>query len=87
MKVKVRFAEPFWRAVGERELVIELDAGSRIKDLLENLKANYPAFEREIKLSPPMIFVGDNEVDLQSVLTDGVQVHLVWPIAGGSCEF
>lgn len=85
--VRVRLAEPFWRAVGERELVVELETGSRITDLLETLKDRYPGFEQEIKQSPPTIFIGDDEVDLQTVVVDGVQVHLVWPIAGGWCDF
>lgn len=85
-RVNVRLAEPFWRAVGKRELIVELRSGSRIENLLEILKERYPAFEREIKVSPPTIFIGEDEVELQTVLEDGVQVHLVWPIAGGGCD-
>lgn len=86
-RVNVRLAEPFWRAVGKRDLIVELRSGSRIDNLLEILKERYPALEREIKVSTPTVFIGDDEVDLQTVLEDGVQVHLVWPIAGGSCGF
>jgi molybdopterin converting factor small subunit len=87
MLLNVRLAEPFWRAVGKRELRIELNDGSCVKDLLQHIEESYPAFKQEINASPPTIFIGDHEVNLQTELKDGAQVHLVWPIAGGRCDF
>lgn len=87
MHVNVRLAEPFWRAVGERELNIELKDGACMQDLLESLEKGYPAFKQEIEATPPTFFIGDREVDLHAALIEDAHVHLVWPIAGGCCDF
>jgi molybdopterin converting factor small subunit len=83
MWIEVRLAEPFWRAVGERRLAVELAAGTRVADMLRQLGEYYPDLNRELAEAPPLIFIGDDEGDAETVLTDGAQVHLVWPIAGG----
>jgi hypothetical protein len=83
VKVHVRLAEPFWRAVGLRELEMTMSPASRADDLLAALREQYPSLGIEFDQTPPHIFIGDVEAPRDSLLTDGVQVHLVWPIAGG----
>ena len=81
--VHIRLAEPFWRIVGQRELELELKQPSQVSDLLALLFQRYPKLEEALTEAEAHIFLGDEEVDLQAQLTDGAQVHLVWPIAGG----
>ncbi|MFQ5433879.1 MAG: MoaD/ThiS family protein [Anaerolineae bacterium] len=83
MLVHVRLAEPFWRAVGERRIAVELVDGARVGDLLDQLCARYPALSRELEEAAPLIFVGEKEAEAGTILTEGSHVHLVWPIAGG----
>lgn len=83
MKIYVRLAEPFWRAVGRREIEMTMKPTSRADDLLVALREQYPRLGIEFDQTPPRIFIGDGEDTGDSLLTDGARVHLVWPIAGG----
>src|SRR3972149_3862074 len=83
LKIHVRLAEPFWRAVGLRDLEMELNPASRADDLLVALREQYPSLGIEFDQTPPHIFIGEVEAPRDSLLTDGAHVHLVWPIAGG----
>ncbi len=83
MKIHVRLAEPFWRAVGQRDIELTMNPASRADDLLIALREKYPALGIEFDQTPPHIFIGDVEATRDALLTDGARVHLVWPIAGG----
>ena len=83
VKINVRLAEPFWRAVGLREIEMTMNPASRADDLLAALREQYPTLGMEFDQTPPHIFIGDVEAPHDSLLTDGARVHLVWPIAGG----
>lgn len=83
MKINIRLAEPFWRAVGLREIEMTMNPASRADDLLAALREQYPTLGMEFDQTPPHIFIGDVEAPHDSLLTDGARVHLVWPIAGG----
>ena len=83
MNIHVRLAEPFWRAVGQRDIEVTMNLASRADDLLAALRDRYPALAAEFDQSPPHIFIGDVESAHDSLLPDGARVHLVWPIAGG----
>ena len=83
MQIHIRLAEPFWRAVGKRDLSLNIVEGSRVSDLLAMLRRDYPALSVEMDQSLPHIFLEDVEVDPASFLTEGGRVHLVWPVAGG----
>ncbi len=83
MKINVRLAEPFWRAVGLREIEMTMNPASRADDLLIALRKQYPSLGLEFDQTPPHIFIGDVEVTGDALMTDGARVHLVWPIAGG----
>ena len=83
MHITVRLAEPFWRTVGQRDLRLELDDHARIEDLLAHLRRSFPALAEELDAIPPHIFRGEEEADMQTPLSDGDHIHLVWPIAGG----
>ena len=83
MRIHIRLAEPFWRAVGLREIEMNLNPVSHVDDLLIALREQYPSLSLEFDQTPPHIFIGDVEASHDSLLTENSQVHLVWPIAGG----
>ena len=83
MQIHIRFAEPFWRAVGLREVQMTMNPASSVDDLMVVLREQYPSLGIEFDQTPPHIFIGDVEVTRDSLLTDGARVHLVWHIAGG----
>mgnify|MGYP001569284823 FL=1 len=83
MQIHIRFAEPFWRAVGLREVQMTMNPASSVDDLMVVLREQYPSLGVEFDQTPPHIFIGDVEAPRDTLLTDGAQVHLVWPIAGG----
>ncbi len=84
MRVRVRLGEPFWRAVGQRDLEVNLPQGSTLADLLTHLRRAYPALDAELAEAPPMLFLGEQEAAPDALLHDRDQVHLLWPVAGGS---
>ncbi len=83
MNIQVRLAEPFWRAVGQRNLEIKMEEGATVADLLTLLQKRYPALSQELVEAPPIIFVGDEDVEMETLLVEKERVHLVWAIAGG----
>ena len=83
MRIHIRLAEPFWRAVGFREIEMNLNPVSHVDDLLIALREQYPSLSLEFDQTPPHIFIGDVEASHDSLLTENAQDHLVWPIAGG----
>jgi molybdopterin converting factor small subunit len=83
MKVNVRLGEPFWRVVGERNLVVALPEGGAVADLLALLEERYPGLADEMAEAPPQVLVDDREAGTAVPLSDGASVYLLWPIAGG----
>jgi molybdopterin converting factor small subunit len=83
MKVNLRLGEPFWRAVGERNLVVELPDGATVGDLLTLLQGRYPALAAEMEEAAPQVVVGDEVAGTAVTLANDAAVYLLWPIAGG----
>lgn len=83
MNVQVRLAEPFWRAVGQRNLQVEVVSHSSLRELLALLCKKYPGISTEIAESATLLFVNEEEVNKDAVLSEGDEVHILWPIAGG----
>ncbi|MDH5506540.1 MAG: hypothetical protein OEZ02_04905 [Anaerolineae bacterium] len=81
--IHVRLAEPFWRAVGQRDLSLELNVPAQVNDLIGLLRTQYPALAREMDEAAPVIFIGDVEAGPDAPLADNNHVHIVWPLAGG----
>ncbi len=52
-------------------------------DLLDSFCLQFPALEQELADAPPLVFVGDEEATVNTSLTEGSSVHLVWALAGG----
>lgn len=83
MQVNIRLGEPFWRSVGERDLLMTIQPQSTLAALIAELCRRYPALTEDLIEAPPVYFIDDSEVDVNAPVTDGCRVHLVWPITGG----
>ena len=83
MNIQVRFAEPFWRVVGQRNLEMRMASESNVRGLLALLCKQYPGISAEMAESTTILFVNEEEVDMDTILEEGDQVHILWPIAGG----
>ncbi|MBI5712421.1 MAG: MoaD/ThiS family protein [Chloroflexi bacterium] len=85
MKVFLHLGEPFWRAAGKREVEIILTDGATISDALASLAKTYPTLAKDLdgKEAKPMLFMNDEEVLSEKVLSEGAQIHVVWPVSGG----
>ena len=76
MRIQVRLAEPFWRAVGQRNLEIDLPTGACLGDLLDKLTESYPDLKKEMEEAEPTVFIGDDEATEETLLEDGQRV--IW---------
>lgn len=100
MRVRVRFSEPIWRAVGERQVELALPGDEcSVAELIAGLEAAYPRFEQEWGvhvvdagddpiLGRFVVFLDGNAVQGPALpglrLRDGAEVMLVSPMAGGA---
>ena len=81
MTVKVLLFAAAREIVGENEIQIQLEDGSRVSDLRTNLQESYPAMKE-------LLFSSNWSVDQSYVtddheLTDGSEVGLIVPVSGG----
>ena len=85
MNVTVHLGEPFWRAIGQREMIVALGTHAVVSDALSVLGKQHAALAAELANgeAPPIIFVNDEQAALDSRLTDGAKIHIVWPVSGG----
>ncbi|MBI3243043.1 MAG: MoaD/ThiS family protein [Chloroflexi bacterium] len=85
MKVTVRLGEPFWRAAGQREVVLILASAITVAQALEVLARQYPSLAAELNNGEikPALFINDEAASPESLLTDEATMHIVWPASGG----
>lgn len=53
MQITCRLGEPFWRAVGAREVLLELPEGATVADALGALAARWPELGRLLRGQMP----------------------------------
>jgi len=83
MQIHIRFAEPFWRTIGQRNIALEIEEGATVSDLLADLSRAFPALGQEMNESPPIVIVEDVEAKDDLLLQEDMLLHFLWPIAGG----
>jgi molybdopterin converting factor small subunit len=85
VRVIVHLGEPFWRAAGKREVEVALAEGATVADAFSALRQLHPALAAELDNdeAQPAIFVSDEEASLESPLSEGEKIHVVWPVSGG----
>ncbi len=92
MKVKVRFLSLIREHVGKDEDVIEVDSESiTVVELLAKLRARYPGLDKALKLLDerglkPVIMVNGMYAKEDTIVTDGAEVAVLPPAAGGGAR-
>jgi molybdopterin synthase catalytic subunit len=82
MKITVRFFAAARDRAGVSSLELDLPAGARVKDLVTELVAKWPALG---PLMPKLrIAVAEEFANPDDVIPDGAEVALIPPVAGGS---
>jgi molybdopterin converting factor small subunit len=81
VNVRVRLGAGLARLAGTSQLMVDLDDGATVGDLLTNLEHSYPSlatgFDRALTV------VSGNHVSQSELLEEGKDVALLFPTAGG----
>lgn len=83
MQIQIQLSEPYWRAAGKRNLELDIEEGARLADVLDALRRGWPALSHDLDEASPVCFVEEIQAQTDTILSDGCQLHLVWPVAGG----
>ncbi len=84
MNVSLRLGEPFWRAVGEREVELSLPDGATVSDALRALGERCPAILPDLGGEiTPAVFLEESEALPDLPLKPGDRLYIVWPVSGG----
>jgi MoaD family protein len=81
MKVKVKFFAAPREVIGRSEIEQELPAGATVRQLLDEILAQYPALCRHVEAMN--MAVNRRYVELDAELRDGDTVACVPPVGGG----
>lgn len=96
MQIEVKMGDPLWKAVGQRQISLELADGASVANALAHLRAAYPDFGSALeaggtRLGVPFHFfvnrklVRDRDLD-QHKLKAGDTLYILAPIVGGGPE-
>ena len=85
--------DPLWKAVGQRQIALELDEGATVADALTRLQETYPTFRQRLeaggtRLGVPFHLFLNRKLVKQGDLTrrrlkEGDRLHILAPIVGG----
>ncbi|MDH7507834.1 MAG: MoaD/ThiS family protein [Methanomassiliicoccales archaeon] len=81
MKVKVKFFASYREIVGQHEITMDMNQGTKLSDLIEDLKRLYPrlhGFTDPIVTSVNKKYAGDDVI-----LKEGDEIALLPPVSGG----
>jgi len=87
IKIRVKLFAIYRDALGTESLDIELESGSRVKDLLERLSSMSKRFREVTTFEEPVVLVNGVTRDLDYELQNGDEVALIPTPSGGSCRF
>jgi len=94
MRIVVKLTEPIWRAVGERQVVVEVDRDeASLAEVLESLVKAYPPLAKDFSRSYDVldanysVLLNSKLVSFarsqQIAVRDGDQMVIMLPLAGG----
>ena len=81
MKVQTLFFASYKELLGTGQLQVDLPSGATVADLVEELRARGGAFT--VLPAVPAVAVNMSYSDPSSTLSDGDEVALIPPVAGG----
>ncbi len=82
MNIQVRLSAGLAPTTGVSRLQVDLTENATIADLLDHLRAEYPALASKMTIAIPMI--AGKHAAPAAPLTEGQEVALLLPAAGGS---
>lgn len=82
MQVSVRFFAGYKDLLGEEQLLVEIDEGATVGDILELLKERYPSIREQGYM--PLTACNLKHVSKKHRLEDGDEVAIFPPVSGGS---
>jgi len=81
MRIRLKLFATFREVVGERDIVMEVEAGSTVEDVVDKLLGAHPKLKR---LKDSMIYSVNKEyADPNKGLGDGDEVGILPPVTGG----
>ncbi|MBC7107197.1 MAG: molybdopterin converting factor subunit 1 [Methanomassiliicoccales archaeon] len=81
MKVKVKFFASYREIVGQHEITMDLKQGTKLSDLVEDLKRLYPRLQG---FTDPIVTSVNKKYARDDVmLKDGDEIALLPPVSGG----
>jgi molybdopterin converting factor small subunit len=96
MRITVKLGAPLSQVIGEAKVSLTMPEGATVADVLDELRARYPAFEAGLRgqgLRKPLdqviysLFVDARPLTFDQAATtrlrDGNRVYLFLPVAGG----
>jgi molybdopterin converting factor small subunit len=85
VNVAIHLGEPFWRAIQSRTVNLSLADDARLADALSSLVERYPALSADLSNgeAQPALFIGDETASLDSRLSEGTSIYILWPASGG----
>ena len=85
MKIVVKLGEPLWPEIGEKQVILDLQTGATIEDLISKLADHYPALREFLNQAeiPPTVFLADELVSWETKLKQGDSPTLIWAVSGG----
>lgn len=81
MQVTVKFFATYREMLGEDQLLVEIDDGATVGDILDMLKDRYPSLKEQGYM--PLTACNLQHVSKRHILADGDEVAIFPPVSGG----
>lgn len=81
MKINIRLSAGLAYAMGQTRLSLTLHSGASVADAIDLLTTQQPTLQGRLARALPM--VGGRHVEVNTELTDGTELLLLLPAAGG----
>jgi molybdopterin converting factor subunit 1 len=82
--VKIRFFAVLKKIVGKEEVVLEVEKGTTLEQLLNRLERDLPPLQQVMKEGKVLISVNQEVVPKECLIQSGDEVAFLPPFAGGS---
>lgn len=81
--VKIRFFAVLKKIVGKEEVVLEVEKGTTLEQLLNRLERDLPPLQQILKEGKVLISVNQEVVPKECLIQNGDEVAFLPPFAGG----
>ncbi|MCG3115902.1 MAG: MoaD/ThiS family protein [Candidatus Manganitrophus sp. SA1] len=81
--VKVRFFAVLKKIVGKEEVVVDVEKGTTLEQLLSQLERDLPPLQQVLKEGKVLISVNQEVVPKECLIQNGDEIAFLPPFAGG----